>query len=114
MRFESIKPKATTGRQMMTASAAAIRAHRDNARHRRIIELYRRQHPACERCGIRATGQIHHIDRVEHGGGTEPSNLLALCVPCHLTIDDVPRDQQRALKDDDVSGHGEPCHFGGE
>lgn len=44
------------------------------------------------------SGMIHHIEPVHRGGRTADENLLALCLPCHTGIDDVPQAQQLAMK----------------
>ena len=99
MKIGNLNMKAQAGTTLASATTIAIRAHRNHARHARIIAQYRRDHPLCERCGRAASAEIHHVDRVEHGGVTEPGNLLALCEPCHLTIEDeLTPAQQLALK----------------
>jgi hypothetical protein len=40
---------------------------------------------ACERCGRRQGLQIHHIDRVCHGGTHDPARLALLCKVCHAS-----------------------------
>jgi hypothetical protein len=87
---------------LRTDTAAMIRAHRDNPRHRRIIAAYRAAHPLCQRCIAEArtcaTEEIHHIRQVSERGLTTDANLLALCLACHHSIGGVPEDQQRAWK----------------
>jgi hypothetical protein len=94
--------KSTTAPPLATDTARMVRAHRDNTRHRRIIAAYRAAHPLCERCiaegRTAATAEIHHIQHVAEGGATANENLLAACDPCHRTIDEVPKEQQRAWK----------------
>lgn len=46
----------------------------------------------CERCGFARLEQIHHRKPRGSGGTSDPainlpSNLLAICSPCHLTIE---------------------------
>lgn len=106
MMIKTLSLKAKAGRTLEAASTIAIKAHRSKARHQRIVRQYRRDHPLCQRCTSAATEEVHHIDRVEHGGATEPHNLLSLCKPCHLTIDELTPAQQRALKEADELSSG--------
>ena len=54
----------------------------------RRMNAYRKEHPACERCGAGST-QVHHIIRVGMGGAPPDSplhqedNFMALCDKCH-------------------------------
>lgn len=46
----------------------------------------------CERCGRRPVEQIHHRKPRGAGGSSDPAinspaNLLALCSPCHLEVE---------------------------
>lgn len=44
-------------------------------------------HPFCEACCLRLATQVHHrIDLSEGGAPYDPSNLEALCAPCHSGI----------------------------
>jgi 5-methylcytosine-specific restriction protein A len=40
------------------------------------------ERPFCEDCGGFAN-EVHHIVKLRDGGTHDPSNLLALCKPCH-------------------------------
>lgn len=57
---------------------------------KRIRDRYAAEHPFCELCfqrGVLAkTEQIHHIKPLREGGGSEDSNLMALCHACHSRI----------------------------
>jgi 5-methylcytosine-specific restriction protein A len=58
---------------------------------------YVKLHPTCERCKVKPTHQIHHLDGLGPTGpkGLDPSNLLAVCRSCHALIHDEtrPRDE---------------------
>jgi hypothetical protein len=87
---------------LRTDTAAMIRKHRDNSRHRRIIAAYRRAHPLCEWCLAQgrtsAASEIHHIRAVAEGGPTSDDNLLALDMRCHLLIALTPVSIQLQIK----------------
>lgn len=47
---------------------------------------------SCERCGFARPEQLHHRKPRGAGGSSDPainspSNLLAVCAPCHLSIE---------------------------
>ena len=49
-------------------------------------------HARCERCGNRPPEQIHHRKPRGRGGTSDPAinnptNLVAICAPCHLAIE---------------------------
>lgn len=48
---------------------------------------------ASPRCRHMLTLEIHHIEEVKEGGGSDPHNLLALCPNCHsgFTRGKIPR-----------------------
>lgn len=98
MRIEYLKTAASA----VLISEESIRKHRNKNRHKRIIADYRSAHVLCERCLVtgacKAVREIHHVQRVSDGGKTEAKNLLALCAECHRTIDDVPQNEQLAMK----------------
>jgi 5-methylcytosine-specific restriction endonuclease McrA len=87
---------------LRTDTAAMIRKHRDNARHRRIIATYRKAHPLCERCLVQGhtsgADEIHHMVPVAEGGQTRDENLLSLCLRCHVLIALAPLPLQVQIK----------------
>ena len=60
------------------------RAHQDIPPAVRRFVL-RRDHGRCRVPGCRSARglEVHHIKHREHGGGHEPSNLVAICFACH-------------------------------
>lgn len=98
------------GRVLVSDQRAAVRRHRDHARHRRLIALYSRTHVLCEACLLEGlpepAEQVHHLVPVAHGGATEDGNLLAVCLACHERVGALPLIEQRALKARAVAAAG--------
>jgi hypothetical protein len=96
----TLSTRAQHGHALQTDIRIDVVAHRENAMNRRMIALYRVQNPLCERCRIKPTQEIHHVHPVAEGGQSDPTNLLALCIPCHVSINAIPRDTQLTWKTD--------------
>jgi hypothetical protein len=96
--IRTLKGKCNAGEQLYAENRQAVRLHRSNPRHRRIIETYRAMNPLCECCKRHATREIHHIIPVAEGGKTEPENLLGVCLKCHAIIPNIPHGEQCAMK----------------
>ena len=54
---------------------------------RRIVRT--RSGGACEICGVEAV-QMHHRRNRSQGGQWTPSNILHVCVQCHVTVTNNP------------------------
>ncbi|MDL2317714.1 HNH endonuclease [Eubacteriales bacterium OttesenSCG-928-A19] len=56
----------------------------------RIRDNYIAKYPLCEQCWkdgkITPAQEVHHILPLSAGGTHDPSNLMALCKPCHSRI----------------------------
>jgi len=51
---------------------------------RKARDVYLRQYPICENCGVKESYVIHHIKPVDEGGDIwDPNNWQALCRECH-------------------------------
>lgn len=78
------------------------RAHAKTGPDKDTVKLVlARAAESCERCGFAPPSQLHHRKPRGAGGTSDPainlpSNLLALCAPCHLEVErdrDVAREQ---------------------
>jgi len=55
------------------------------------------ERPTCERCGVRASQDVHEVLTRGRSGGVhgtawlDKDNVLALCRICHMWIDDNPK-----------------------
>jgi len=47
------------------------------------IQIFSRDGWACKHCSTKENLSIDHIIPVKRGGGNEPENLQALCIPCN-------------------------------
>jgi 5-methylcytosine-specific restriction protein A len=77
--------------------------HRKAWQYTQIMRLYRMAHALCERCLVNdeftPCEEAHHIKPLCEGGSDHDSNLLALCKPCHKTIDEITQEKQREWKE---------------
>jgi 5-methylcytosine-specific restriction protein A len=57
---------------------------------RAVRKRFLLEHPLCEDCERRGrltpAREVHHIIPLRSGGTNEPTNLRALCKPCHSAI----------------------------
>lgn len=53
-------------------------------------QVIARARNACERCGRVAPLDLHHRIKRSQGGQHTADNLVAVCGPCHLLIEDQP------------------------
>lgn len=46
----------------------------------------------CRICGKTNSLEVHHIEKVKHGGSSDLDNLITLCVSCHRAVDTLDMD----------------------
>lgn len=70
------------------APKSLVKRLRSSRAYIRTMRAWRRRHPICQRCGLRASTETHHKVPVHEAPELVLafSNLLAVCGPCHEAI----------------------------